>query len=82
MPRAHFEKLIEAGLAGFEVFHRDVPEHARKWLIEIAKEFDLILTGSSDFHGSRKHNELGENTTKLEMLERIVAQGSGTPAYL
>ncbi|MEN9714193.1 MAG: hypothetical protein RLZZ164_857 [Actinomycetota bacterium] len=82
MPRAHFIELIEAGLAGFEVFHRDVPEHARRWLIDLAKEFDLVLTGSSDYHGNRKHNLLGENTTTLEMLERIVAQASGTPALL
>ncbi len=82
MPLDHFKKMIEAGLAGFEVFHRDVPEHARKWLIELAKEHDLILTGSSDYHGNRKENPIGENTTTLEMLERIVAQGSGTKALL
>ncbi len=82
MPQRHFEMMIEAGLAGFEVFHRDVPEHARKWLIDLAKLHDLILTGSSDYHGDRKHNVLGENTTTLEMLERIIAQATGTQAYL
>lgn len=82
MPRDHFIEMIEAGLAGFEVFHRDVPEHARKWLIEIAKEHDLILTGSSDYHGGRKTNRPGENSTTLEMLERIVAQATGTKALL
>ena len=82
MPREHFVEMIRAGLAGFEVYHRDVPDHAREWLIDLANEFDLILTGSSDYHGDRKHNVLGENTTSREMLDRIVAQGTGTQAFL
>ena len=79
MPREHFEEMIAAGLAGFEVDHRDVPEHAQKWLREMATEFDLIVTGSSDYHGlDGKQNRLGENTTSQEMFERIVAQATGT----
>lgn len=83
MPRAHFVEMIEAGLGGFEVNHRDVPEHARTWLREMAAEFDLIITGSSDYHGvDGKPNRLGENTTTPEMLERILAQATGTKAQL
>jgi predicted metal-dependent phosphoesterase TrpH len=83
MPRAHFEEMIEAGLAGFEVDHRDVPEHAQKWLRAMAAEFDLVITGSSDYHGvDGKKNRLGENTTSPEMLERILAQATGTIAQL
>lgn len=83
MPREHFEEMIAAGLAGFEVDHRDVPEHAQKWLREMAAEFDLIVTGSSDYHGlTGKQNRLGENTTSPEMLERILAQATGTNAQL
>ena len=62
---------------------RDVPEHAQKWLREMAAEFDLVITGSSDYHGvDGKKNRLGENTTSPEMLERIVAQATGTIAQL
>ena len=74
MPRHHFLTMIEAGLAGFEVEHRDVPEHVREWLEKLAFEFNLITTGSSDFHGTGKENRLGENLTKPAMLERIYAQ--------
>ena len=74
MPRDHYLSLIEAGLAGFETEHRDVPEHAREWLEQLAFEFDLITTGSSDYHGTGKENRLGENLTKPAMLERIIAQ--------
>ena len=81
-PVDHFEDMIAEGLAGFEVYHRDVPVHARDWLIGLANEYDLVLTGSSDYHGDRKHNVLGEHTTSPEMLERIIAQATGTQAYL
>jgi predicted metal-dependent phosphoesterase TrpH len=48
------ERLIEAGLGGIEVFHS---EHASADCAEfaaIAKRFDLIPTGGSDFHGDNK----------------------------
>lgn len=83
MPEAHFEEMIEAGLAGFEVWHRDVPDHAREWLLELAKRHDLVVTGSSDYHGEHgKPNRLGEHWTEPEMLARIIEQGSGAKALL
>lgn len=83
LPLAHFEALIASGLAGFEVYHREVPELARDWLLELAAEHDLIVTGSSDYHGIHgKPNRLGENTTSEEMLSRILSSASGTPAQL
>ena len=83
LPVDHFEEMIAAGLQGVEVYHRDVPETARKWLHELAAKHDLIITGSSDYHGvSGKPNQLGENTTSQEMLDRIVALGTGTKATL
>jgi hypothetical protein len=83
LPVDHFEEMIAAGLQGVEVYHRDVPETARKWLHELAAKHDLIITGSSDYHGvSGKPNQLGENTTSQEMLDRIVALGTGTKASL
>ena len=82
LPEAHFRAMIEAGLAGFEVYHRDVPDFAREWLLGLAEEFDLIVTGSSDYHGlAGKENRLGENLTAPEMLERIDAQGFSEVIY-
>lgn len=76
MPLAHFEEMIAAGLGGFEVYHRDVPKRARRWLLRLAKKHNLIVTGSSDYHGKDgKVNLLGENTTAPEMLARILEQG-------
>lgn len=72
------EEMIAAGLAGLEVDHRDNPETERVRLREIAAEHCLIVTGSSDYHGSGKANELAENTTTPAAFAAIEAQGSGT----
>lgn len=74
MPRAHFIEMIEAGLGGFEAYHRDVPEHVRDWLLAMADEFGLFVTGSSDYHGTGKQNRLGENLTSPEALGVILDQ--------
>lgn len=77
--RDHFLELIEAGIGGFEVDHREVKELQREWLVALAQEFDLIMTGSSDYHGmTGKPNRLGERNTSLEMLRRIEAEASGS----
>lgn len=83
LPREHFESLIQVGLRGFEVEHRAVPEVARTWLRNLALEHNLIITGSSDYHGvGGKDNRLGENQTAPEMLERILDQATGFQAFL
>ena len=74
-----FDAMIEAGLAGLEIAHRDNPSEARAVLSQMAAEHDLIVTGSSDYHGSGKPNELGENLTSEQSLRRIMAEAdSGT----
>ena len=83
LPLDHFEEMISKGLSGIEVYHRDVPEAARSWLLDLASKHDLVVTGSSDYHGvAGKPNQLGENTTSQEMLDRIVKLGTGTKASL
>ena len=46
-------------------------------LREIAAKHDLIVTGSSDYHGTGKPNRPGENTTADEMVARLLARGTG-----
>ena len=83
LPLDHFEQMIQRGLAGIEVYHRDVPEAARSWLLGLASKHDLVVTGSSDYHGvAGKPNQLGENTTSQEMLDRIIKLATGTKASL
>ena len=73
-----FEAMIAAGLLGLEVDHRDNPAAGREYLRRLAAERGLIVTGSSDYHGTGKPNRLGENTTSPEMLARILEAGTGS----
>ena len=66
-----FRELKVAGLNGIEVDHRDHGADQRKNLREIAAELDLVITGSSDFHGTGKLNLIGENVTAPEEWERL-----------
>ena len=74
-----YKQMIDAGLAGLEIEHRDNPEDGRAYLRQLAEEHSLLVTGSSDYHGTGKPNLLGENTTSPEVLERIEELGTGTP---
>lgn len=69
------EELVDAGLAGVEVYHRDNDSARLPALLDLARRHDLIVTGGSDYHGDGKPNRLGENTTSAEAVERIVAAG-------
>jgi 3',5'-nucleoside bisphosphate phosphatase len=81
LTRAELEELVDAGLCGVEVYHRDNPKPGRKLLLDLAARHDLIVTGSSDYHGARgKPNLLGENTTESEQVARILELGAGSPA--
>jgi len=82
MSPALIERLIGIGLAGFELDHRENTEEGKRTLRRVAERHDLIVTGSSDYHGAGKPNLPGENTTSDEMVSRIIAQGTGiAPVY-
>lgn len=66
-----FTSLVAAGLNAIEVEHRDHSASEREMLRKIAQELDLVMTGSSDYHGSGKLNALGENTTDAREWERL-----------
>jgi len=67
-------ELKDLGLAGLEVDHEDHPPEARERLRAIARDLDLVVTGSSDHHGTGKDGHaLGCNTTAPEEYERLMA---------
>ncbi|BCW85001.1 PHP domain-containing protein [Paenarthrobacter ureafaciens] len=73
-----YREMIDAGLLGLEIDHRDNPEEGRKFLRDLAAEHGLLITGSSDYHGTGKPNLLGENLTDPAVLERIEERGTGS----
>ena len=77
LPEDYLRQLVDAGLFGLEVHHRDNSRTGAKRLLELAGKYDLAVTGSSDYHGTGKLNRLGENTTAPEVVERLVAAATG-----
>lgn len=73
-----YREMIDAGLLGLEIEHRDNPEEGREFLRRLATEHGLLVTGSSDYHGAGKPNLLGENLTSPEVLSRIEELGTGS----
>jgi 3',5'-nucleoside bisphosphate phosphatase len=66
-------ELATVGLAGLEVEHEDHDSASRQRLRTLAAELDLIVTGSSDYHGAGKEGHaLGTNTTSPEQYQRLV----------
>jgi predicted metal-dependent phosphoesterase TrpH len=74
--------LVDAGLFGLEIDHRENTAEGRERLLRLAARYGLALTGSSDYHGSGKPNRLGENTTAPEVLDALIARATGwSPVY-
>jgi predicted metal-dependent phosphoesterase TrpH len=69
-----FADLVAAGLNGIEVDHRDQNPDERAMLRAIAQELDLVVTGSSDYHGTGKMNLLAENHTSREEWQKLESQ--------
>ena len=57
--------IVEAGLDGIEVFHTKHGPAANKRYMDIAKQFNLLVTGGSDCHGMSKGRPL-IGTVKLD----------------
>lgn len=83
--------MIDAGLDGIEVHHRDHDDDGVARASSLARVHGLVPTGSSDYHGAGKPNRLGENTTDPDAFERLLERaravqgksgsGSGSPGW-
>jgi predicted metal-dependent phosphoesterase TrpH len=69
-----FASMVDAGLDGIEISHRDQSEEQRELLREVVAQYGIIATGSSDYHGNGKLNELAEFTTKPEDFAALEAR--------
>lgn len=64
---------IKNGLMGMECRYSGYSEEQIEYLLALAKEYALIPTGGSDFHGSVKpHIALGDGTGGLEVPYRFL----------
>ncbi|MFD1826042.1 MULTISPECIES: PHP domain-containing protein [Mumia] len=66
-------ELADVGLAGLEIDHNDHDADTRAALRAIAGDLDLVVTGSSDYHGTGKVGyDLGINTTGPDQAVRLL----------
>lgn len=68
--------LAAAGLGGLEADHDDHSPAEREHVRGLAGDLGLLVTGSSDFHGSNKTVRLGACTTAPDQYERLLASAS------
>ncbi|WP_029432661.1 PHP domain-containing protein [Blastococcus sp. URHD0036] len=70
--------MAGAGLLGLEVDHPDHSAAERAHLRGLAGELGLLVTGSSDYHGSNKTTPIAACTTAPDQLEALLAAGTGS----
>lgn len=66
--------LVEAGLLGLECFYPEYEEREQREFLELAKQFGLIATGGSDFHGLHKMGHmsgLGDVNVPIEVVGKL-----------
>ncbi len=64
-------RLADLGLDGIETQHPDHETADTRKLTALADRFDLITTGGSDYHGSRKAIALGSVVASEDALQRL-----------
>ena len=64
--------FVDSGLMGIEVYY---PEHTQSMInyyLALAKKFNLLVTGGSDFHGAAKpHGQVGLSKIPYELVEEL-----------
>lgn len=54
-----FERLVDLGLEGLEVFYRSLGGEDTRYYENLARENNLLITGGSDFHGEQSYGDMG-----------------------
>ncbi|HEX8345054.1 MAG TPA: PHP domain-containing protein [Actinoplanes sp.] len=79
VPDAVIVEMAANGLFGLEADHEDHAPDEQAHMRALADRLGLVVTGSSDFHGTHKSVRLGAFTTSTESYEKIVAAAGGVP---
>jgi len=67
-------ELVKVGLVGLECYYAQYDEPQQRELVDLAKQYGLIATGGSDFHGLHRMghmNALGEVNVPLAAIEKL-----------
>jgi predicted metal-dependent phosphoesterase TrpH len=71
VPDSLIEEMAGRGLAGLEVDHEDHSPRERAEVRALAGELGLLVTGSSDFHGTNKPIAIGANLTAPDVFAAL-----------
>lgn len=66
--------LVKVGLVGIECYYAQYDERQQQELVDLAKQYGLIQTGGSDFHGLNRMGHmsaLGEVNVPVEVVEKL-----------
>lgn len=72
------KELVDAGLMGLEAYHPSQKRSEQKHLQQLATEYNLIITGGSDYHGPSPGGKQAEATTlnqlqlSLDLLQPVL----------
>lgn len=70
--RTFLKKLVEAGLAGIEVYYTEHSGEMQRQYRELAEDLDLLATGGSDYHGDMTPGiELGRGSGGLLVPDKV-----------
>ncbi len=65
-------RLVDLGLMGLEFYYSEHAPAMTSHYLKLAKKFQLLLTGGSDFHGAAKPNtKLGVVKIPYELVEKL-----------
>ncbi len=68
----HVAELVEVGLDGIEIYHFRLDAEARRHFLELAGQFDLVVTGGSDMHGwPTGFDRMGQEPVTPDMVEAL-----------
>ncbi len=64
--------FVDDGIRGLEVYHSDHSQSDSRHYLEMAKKYDLLITGGSDFHGDAKvGSSLGSIKLPYGFVEKL-----------
>ena len=66
-------RMVDLGLNGIETIHSDHTPSDAHLYEKLAQRFNLINTGGSDYHGSRKSIKIGKPRVPISVYEALAA---------
>lgn len=70
--------FIKMGLRGLEVYYPEYPESVINYYLQVAKKYELLVTGGSDCHGTAKPEvTVGKVSIPYELVEKLKEEKYG-----